>query len=70
MYITDTVKLPLHVAIENDYLGHWLQQFVASGMVDSSHLMYQEVDAFLTEQLRQPYPVTNWQNWPTLYSFC
>lgn len=32
--------------------------------------MYQEVDAFLTEQLRQPYPVTNWQNWPTLYSFC
>ncbi|CAB4007206.1 Hypothetical predicted protein [Paramuricea clavata] len=39
-------------------------------MVDSSHLMYQEVDAFLTEQLRQPYPVTNWQKWPTLYSFC
>ncbi len=29
--------------------------------------MYQEVDAFLTEQLRQPHPVTKW---PTLFSYC
>ena len=56
--------------IEHDYLGHWLQQFVAAGMVDSSHLIYQEVDAFMTEQLRQPFPITDWQQWPTLYSFC
>lgn len=52
--------------IEHDYLGHWLQQFVATGMVDSSHLVYQEVDAFMTEQLRQPFPITDWQQWPTL----
>ena len=32
--------------------------------------MYQNVDAFLTEQLSQPNPVSNWKNWPTLFSFC
>ena len=32
--------------------------------------MYQNIDAFLTEQLSQPNPVTNWESWPTLYSYC
>jgi hypothetical protein len=62
--------LPLRQKIEEDYLSYWLQKFVASGMVTSEHLMYQEIDAFLTEQLCQPYHVHNWQKWPTLYSFC
>ena len=33
-------------------------------------MLYQHIDAFLTEQLSQPNPVTNWQQWPTLYSYC
>ena len=56
------IKLPLQLEyymISCDYLAHWLQTFVGAGMVDSSHLMYQEIDAFITEQLRQPYPVDN-----------
>lgn len=31
---------------------------------------YQNIDAFLTEQLSQPNPVTNWEQWPTLFSYC
>ena len=61
---------PFVTKIEGDYLSYWLQKFVASGMIPRQHLMYQEIDAFLTEQLCQPYPVHHWQKWPTLYSFC
>ena len=28
------------------------------------------MDAFITEQLHQPYSVLDWTAWPTLYSFC
>ena len=33
-------------------------------------MLYQSVDAFITEQLHQPHPVLDWSTWPTLYSFC
>jgi hypothetical protein len=60
----------LLLLIEGNYLSFWLKQFISSGIISQEHLMYQEIDAFLTEQLTQPNPVYNWQKWPTLYSFC
>ena len=37
-------------------------------IINKEHLLYQHIDAFLTEHLSQPNPVSNWQQWPTLYS--
>ena len=56
--------------IEGDYLAYWLNQFISSGVVTRQHLIYQHIDAFMTEQLTQPNPVTNWEHWPTLFSYC
>ena len=56
--------------ISYDYLGHWLNIFIESGVITKEHLLYQEVDAFLVEQLSQPDPVNNWEQWPTLFSYC
>ena len=33
-------------------------------------MIYQSIDAFMTEQLSQPNPVTKWEQWPTLFSYC
>ncbi|CAB4039901.1 Hypothetical predicted protein [Paramuricea clavata] len=56
--------------IKTDYLTQWLNQLIESGIINREHLIYQNIDAFLTEQLSQPNPVTNWEQWPTLYSYC
>lgn len=56
--------------VEGDYLAHWLNKFISSGIITREHLIYQNIDAFLTEQLSQPNPVTNWEQWPTLFSYC
>jgi hypothetical protein len=44
--------------------------FIEVGYISSDHVLYQSVDAFISEQLSQPSPVTNWAEWPTLSSFC
>ena len=51
-------------------MGHWLNIFVKSGVITKEHLLYQEIDAFMVEQLSQPDPVNNWEHWPTLFSYC
>ncbi|CAB3978287.1 Hypothetical predicted protein [Paramuricea clavata] len=57
--------------IKTDYLTHWLNQLIESGIINREHLIYQNIEAFLTEQLSQPNPpVTNWEQWPILYSYC
>ena len=37
--------------IEEDYIAHWLNAFIKSGILATGHLLYQEIDAFLVEQL-------------------
>ena len=44
--------------VEGDYLAYWLNKFIISGIITREHLIYQNIDAFLTEQLAQPNPVT------------
>ena len=56
--------------INGNYLPYWLNKFIEAGILRGGHLMHQNVDVFLTEQLSQPNPVSNWKNWPTLFSFC
>ena len=56
--------------ISYGYLGHWLNIFIESGVLTKEHLLYREVDAFLVEQLSQPDPVNNWEQWLTLFSYC
>ena len=56
--------------IEGDYLAYWLNKFISSGIITREHLIYQNIDAFLTEQLSRPNPVTNCEQWPTLFSYC
>lgn len=56
--------------VEGDYLAYWLNTFISSGINTREHLLYQNIDAFLTEQLSQPNPVTKWEQWPTLFSYC
>ena len=56
--------------VEGDYLAYWLNKFISSGIITRQHLMYQNIDAFMTEQLTQPNPVINWEHWPTLFSYC
>ena len=56
--------------VEGDYLAYWLNKFVSSGIITRQHLIYQNIDAFMTEQLTQPNAVTNWEHWPTLFSYC
>lgn len=56
--------------VEGDYLAYWLNSFIKSGLMTREHLIYQNIDAFFSEQLSQPNPVTNWEQWPTLFSFC
>jgi len=54
--------------IEGDYLAYWRNKFITSGIITRQHLIYQSVDAFMTEQLSQPNPVTNWEDWPTIHT--
>ena len=56
--------------VEGDYLAYWLNKFISSGIITGEHLIYQNIDAFLTEQLSWPNPVTNCEQWPTLVSYC
>lgn len=56
--------------MDANYLAHWLKLAIDAGMVTSQHVLYQTVDAFITEQLQQPHPMSDWSAWPTLYSFC
>ena len=68
-----TCKCPYEISVtevEGDYLAHWLNQFIRSGIIAREHLIYQSIDAFMTEQLSQPNPVTKWEQWPTLFSYC
>ena len=68
-----TCKCPYEISVtevEGDYLAHWLNQFIRSGIITREHLIYQSIDAFMTEQLSQPNPVTKWKQWPTLFSYC
>ena len=68
-----TCKCPYEISVaevEGDYLAHWLNQFIRSGIITREHLIYQSIDAFMTEQLSQPNPVTKWEQWPTLLSYC
>ena len=59
MSVTEVVK--------GDYLAYWLNKFIIPRIITREHLIYQNTDAFLTEQLS---PVTNWEQWPTLFSLC
>ena len=68
-----TCKCPYEISVtevEGDYLAHWLNQFIRSGIITREHLIYQSIDAFMTEQLSQPNPVTKWEQGPTLFSYC
>lgn len=56
--------------VEEDYLAYWLNKFISCGSITRQHLIYQNMDAFMTKQLTQPNPVTNWEHWPTLFSYC
>ena len=60
MYVTE---------IEGFYLAYWLNKFISSGIVNR-HLIYHNMDTFLTEQFTQPNPDRNWEHWPTLFSYC
>ena len=68
-----TCKCPYEISVtevKGDYLAHWLNQFIRSGIITREHLIYQSIDAFMTEQLSQPNPVTKCEQWPTLFSYC
>ena len=52
--------------VEGDYLAYWLNSFIESGLITREHLIYQNIDAFFSEQLSQPNPVANWKHWPTV----
>ena len=52
------------------YLSHWLNLFLSSGVIKTTHLQYQELDSLVQEHLQQPHPISNWKAWPVLHSYC
>ena len=72
MYVTNEVdKYPIITNHqEGNYLAHWLKLAIDTWILSTDHVLYQSVDAFITEQLQQPHPVLDWTTRPTLYSFC
>lgn len=73
-YFAFSCKCPYELSVtevEGDYLAYWQNKFISSGIITREHLLYQNIDAFLDEQLSQPNPVTTkWEQWPTLLSYC
>ena len=48
------------------YICHWKEKLILTGVIDPSHLSFQEDDALITTLLHFPNPVTNWSFWGTL----
>ena len=43
------------------YLTYWLNLFLASGVLQTTSLQYQELDSLMQEHLQQPSPLHNWK---------
>ena len=49
-----------------NYVCHWKDLLISSGIINSSSLSFQEDDAFIFSVLRYPDPIPDWSVWGTL----
>ena len=52
-----------------NYICHWKAKLIASGLIDSASLLFQEDEAFIAMVLNFPNPIREWSLWNTIYLY-